>query len=596
MKNPSKYVTAFILLATLLLSNCGGDSDTPKPVAPTEKKVLMFVALDRFYYSEYIVMREALEAAGYPVEVRSSGSGTAKPYMLPEGTTIDATANTLGGSNYSAFQTQFQNMFGESWNASLNSIPATLTHDGKIQEVQNMDNYYGLVIVGGTGSLDYRADGAYSANGAATASDVQAAAEKLNTLAAAALTAGKPVLAQCHGASLPVFWMVPGTATGLLNGKLAAGFPEPATNTTYNSKNVTLRADDKVVVASPADALNDNGQGDFKLLTSRDWYPQTVAHAAKTFLNILNSFPETPRNTSTKVLILHGGAVNESNCGAGNRANDIPCNYGGGDELPADFTHVKTLLQASKADGFNFTVTDLNLTGTLPYTATSQSSIETYLNGFDVVLFFKHWSTGVNATLQNALVAYAENGGGILALHHGLYNDIDDADNTLNKNILAQTLFKTESAEAGWGAERNTYKLVSTNYGHFVSTFQVNLENNPAMEAPGSWPAHPGQAALNSSLSLYPTIEVFDEIYTNKVFINTPAFGVDVNKITPLFSNNLSGAQAHTEGFVRTFNANSDDKIGRIGFFQPGESKQSFGTDTNYGQVVRNAVFWLGNK
>lgn len=591
----TQWLTFAWLILLCSFIGCTEDAGPTKSPMPSEKKVLMFVPKQKTYYSEYIVMRNALEASGYVVEVRSSDIGSFMAYMEPLGATIEETANTFPSSNYSEFKSQFFNMFGETWQENLNVVPASIPLDGKIQDVNDMDNYLALIIVGGTGSLDYRTDGLFSDQGDVLKANVQSASEKLNVLAIDALSKGKPVLAQCHGASLPVFWKIQGSSTSLLDGKFAAGFPQSETEAVYAANNVILRANDKVVVSSPAEALDDKGLGDFKLITTRDWYPQTVAHAAKTLLNILNTYPKAPRGELTKVLILHGGSVNEANCLAGNRENDVPCNYGGGAELPADYTHLKALLEASKPDQFNFVVTDLNLMGSLPYTSTNQTSVEAYLQDFDAVIFFKHWSTGVNAILQNALVSYAENGGGLIALHHGLYNDVDDANSALNKNIITRSLFKTESAEADWGAIRATYKILSVNYGHFVSTFNVPIASSPVIEFPGHWSLHPGDAALNKSLSVYQNIEVYDEIYTNKIFIENPVFGSETNQITPLFSNNLEGVQAHTEGFVRTFNNNNDDKIGRLAFFQAGENKQSFSTTSAYGQVIRNAVFWAGN-
>jgi putative intracellular protease/amidase len=591
----------FLVSIIVLLNSCegtdpAGPEPEPEPDPETGKKVLIFIAKENTYYSEYIVMKEALLASGYEVDVRSSATGTASVYMLPTGTTISETSNTLPGSDPSQFTSQFKSLFGEDWDAGLNTIPANLTIDGKIQDVTSMENYLAMVIVGGTGALNYRVDGSYEAQGSASLADVQGAAEKLNALALEALQQGKPVMAQCHSASLPVYWKINGGAS-LLAAQFATGFPEAATEADFELNSVNYRAQDKVVVSSPTVGFNDGGKGDFKIITTRDWYPQTVAHAARTLINILETYPTKEEQIAqAKVLILHGGTIDPSNCGAGNRANDVPCNYGGGAELPADFSHVKNLLETSGSDQFSFVVTDLNITSaTLPYNSANQSSIETYLNGFDVVIFFKHWSTGVNEPLQKAIVAYAENGGGVLGLHHALYNDVDDTDASLNKNILVNQLFGAQSTELGWGADRTTYNIINTDYGHFVSTFNIPLTALQVTEAPGSWFATPLSVTANTSLLMYKSFSLFDEIYTNKVFVAGQKFGREENEITPLFSNDLGGPQMHTEGFVKTFNVNKDDKVGKVCFLQPGETRANFAIDQPYGQIIRNAVVWLAN-
>lgn len=556
----------------------------------------MFLAPDNVYYSEYIVAYEGLKALGYEVDLVSVKDQDVSLYMLPTGTTIEETDNTLPGSNkYSAFKEQFLDLFGGNWNQNLNAMPNKISNVKSISSITNLDDYQGIVIPGGTGILNLRTDGIYEMQAGISINDIQMAAEKLNELANEALKSGKPILAQCHGASLPVYWQVEGTAIPLMSGQQAAGYPDLATESAYQLRGVTLRANDKVVVSSPNIALTNSKEGDSKMVTSRDWYPQTVAYATKVFANILQTYPNaTARNTQKKVLILHGGTINEFNCSATNRANDVPCNYGGGINLPADFTYVKALLTSTKDDGYQFQVSDLNITSaSLPYSANERSSIENYFKSFDAIIFFKHWSTGMSDALQNALISFADNGGGVLALHHALYNDIDDSNPGLNKNILTEQLFGATSEEQGWSAQRTEYQLYSTNYGHFVSTYHVT--NVTTLEAPGNWSDNMMLNGSNTSLSLYPVINLFDEIYTNKRFNVSVAFGNKVNEITPLFSNNLSGQQAHTEGYVRLFNKNGDDKVGRVASFQAGESRSSFSTDNAYAQVIRNAVMWISN-
>jgi putative intracellular protease/amidase len=160
-----------------------------------QDSILLFVSYEDTYYSEYVVMVEALVAAGYYVDVRSAGSGSATTYTIGGDLTVQA--NGLTGSNYAAFETQFLSMFGNSWNVALNPVPASVPVSGTIQNVTSIAPYKALIVVGGTGAVDYRIDGTYADQGALSAATVQAAAEKLNALAAEALLLGKPIMGQC---------------------------------------------------------------------------------------------------------------------------------------------------------------------------------------------------------------------------------------------------------------------------------------------------------------------------------------------------------------------------------------------------------------
>lgn len=576
------------------------------PVRLFSDTILMFVSHEQTYYSEYIVMLKALQAAGYTVDVRSSSTDSASVYMVPSNTDIEETAGTLPNGSYSQFTTQFQNLFGSSWNASWNAMPSRIYVNGRIQDVASMSSYVGLVVVGGLGALEYRVDGSYSSQGAGdrlvSAAEIQSASEKLNSLALEALAAGKPVMAQCHGASIPVFWRIPSTSGpgeealgfSLLKDNYATGFPEEATATTLSSLNVNHRTNDRVTVSSPHSSFNDTGNGDSKIITTRDWYPQTVAHAARTLINILETFPtKAEREATVSVLILHGGVVNTENCHYTNRANDIPCNYGGGANLPADYTDIVSLLNAnSPNDDFNFTVTNVNITeGSLPFTASDQSSVLNYLNQFDAVVFYKHWSTGLTDAIQNALVSYADAGGGVLGLHHGLYHDIDGA---LDKEILVDELFGAESAMNTWSANLTTYNVVATDYGHFVSTYGISFAE--AIETPSPWSSNALLSPANASFSYYQRFSIYDEIYNNMTFVAGQTFGRGVNQITPIFSNDQTpSSQSHTTGFVKHFDPSENGSVGKVAYYEIGERQESINIDHAFGQVVRNTIVWLSS-
>lgn len=588
----------FGFLCIFLIRNKVGGQDS----------ILLFVAHEETYYSEYAVMHAALTDAGYFVDVRSARPNqAASTYMIPANTTINETAATLPGGSYAQFTDQYQAYFGQTWNASLNGIPANILTNGSILDVPNMNSYRALVIVGGTGAQAYNVDGVYSAQGMGQrlvpADSIRQMAEKLNALAMQALSNGKPVIGQCHGAGVPAHWRYPVPVNAgpgdlgmpILQGSIATGFPEAATANTLTTLGINYRANDPVVVGNPNAGVMHNGHGFYRIITTRDWYPQTVAHAARTLLNMIESYPVEDQFSDTiKVLILHGGAVDPDNCHYTNRSNDIPCNYGNSQQnLPADYTHLVTLFEANSAvDDYIFDVETAHLTVNVPFDANDFCDVYRFIHPYDVVLFYKHWSTGVTVALQDALVAYADNGGSVLALHHGLYNDVDPSG--LNKNIIANQLFSAHSAAAGWSANRSNYQLYQTNYGHFVTTYGITQDANSA-QAPGIWASNPLPLPANTGYSYYQRVSVFDEIYNNMTYLNSPTFGRMVNQITPLLSNNLSPAgQCHVSGFYRYFNANLDERIGKVVYFQVGETRANYAVTHPYGQMIRNAAAWCG--
>lgn len=569
-----------------------------------QEKVLVFASCEDTYYSEYIVMIRALEVSGYQVDVVSSGSDSVSIYMLPSGTDIQETAGTLPGGSYSQFTSQFADLFGGSWDSEDDPTPEYATINGSILDVVNMDEYAALVVVGGTGALDYRVDGDYQSQGVdsreISTNIIQQSAEKLNILALEALSDGKPVLAQCHGASIPAFWRIPNTESdgvetlgiSLIKGGIATGFPELETEPALTELGVTHRTNDRVTITTPNSAFDDNGNGDFKIITTRDWYPQSVAHAARTLINILESYPRAQDiGEEVKTLILHGGEVDVENCSASNRNNDVPCNYGVGDNLPADFTDLEMLLEAdSDADNYTIIVENLDIiNGSIP---ASESEWNNLFDMYDAVVWYKHWSTGVTENLQNALVTFADDGGGVVALHHGLYNDIDGP---RNKDILVSELFEVQSSQSGWSGNLANYNILSTGYGHFISTYGIEYETSS--ETPSQWFGTPLRGFSNASYSYYQSFEIFDEIYNNMSFEPGADFGNGLNEITPLFSNNQNpGEQVHTNGFVKLFDGAEDGSVGRVVFFQAGERKENYNSEMPYGQLVRNAVVWSANQ
>ena len=568
--------------------------------------VLMFVSYNDVWWAEYKVMYQALLAAGYQVDVRSSEAGSATSYQTaPEGT-VQSSADAAPGG-YAGFTQTFNAQFGSAWNVSWNA-PAAIPINGRIQEVTSMEPYVAFIAAGGTGAIDYSYDGSYAAQGSmghvSSAANVQAAAERINALIVDALRAGKPVLTQCHGARLAAFARTPGTAgqgpgglgLSILQNRSATGFHlDASTATDYASLGVTYLANRNVVVdGPPATNLAGSAAGVSRVITTRDWYPQTIVHAASALLNILRSYPNAHTlGLVRKVLIIHGGAVTRdvNVCNASNQTtNDVPCNWG--TNWPADYTHLQALLAASSSnDPYRLNVSSVNLMGppgSLPFTANNQASVLAYLRGFDVVLYFKHWGTGVTSQLVNAILQFADEGGGLVALHHGLFNQ-----GATNALVAA---FGAESNANTWSGSTDPLMnpspvFMNVNHGHFVTGYGTAFDATLVQPAVG-FPAAPVPPNLNPTG--YPAYSMGDELYLNMGFIGSPSFGAGVGQINLLLANNhvAAPAQTLTAGFSKLYNPSADATVGRLVYFQSGETIANYAVTSRYGQMIRNAVVW----
>ncbi|MEO9967522.1 MAG: ThuA domain-containing protein [Reichenbachiella sp.] len=593
--NYTKSLFFGILMTGLSLSSTTAFAET----------VLMFVAHEQTYYSEYIVMKEALEAAGYTVDVRSASTMDFSMYMSPYNDLIH-TANDLSGSSYSEFQQQFLSLFGESWDESNNSILSLGETTGRLLAVESMDDYVGLVVVGGTGSLAYRVDGDYDAQGEeernVSATTVQQTAEHLNDLAVEALLNGKPVMAQCHGASLAAFWRVPDTTDpnevlgfSLLKGEISAGYPETETGTTLSDLDVTYRPNDRVTISSPHSSLDDGYAGTNRILTTRDWYPQTVAHAARTFLNILETYPDDEKKESTvATLVIHGGPLDPDDCGPGNKDNDVPCNHGDGDNLPADYVDLMSVLDANElADDFSIAAEDLDLSDEeLPFDPNDEEEVLSYLSDYKVVVFFKHWSNYLTDEMLQAIVTFADQGGGVIGLHHALYNDMHEGQ---NKDVLVTELFGAQSTLNGWAANLTNFGLYATDHGHFISSYLIGYDD--VSVHPEVWDSDPLPSHANTPYSTLPYISVYDELYINFDYTGDIPIGRGVNTLTPLFSNSANPPQGETSqsrptGFTHIYDGNEDGTMGKVVYMALGERKENVNRNSTYAQMIRNAVLW----
>ncbi len=563
-----------------------------------QRQILMFVAYNDVWWPEFKVMYEALSAAGYSVDVRSSGVGYATSnYSAPADQTPSAAGldpNFPSPVTYSEFTAIYQANFGQTWNAAWNPM-ANITLNGRIQDVANLNSYDALVIPGGRGMVAYRYDGSYadlasvtnSTSHIAPAAEVQAAAIRLNELIGQALAAGKPVVAECHGAPTVAFARVPSSTGGYLNlgrsvleGRYATGyaFNDSDTPQRYQDLGVQLLAREKVVIDGP-EAPDFSGNARDLIVTSADWYPETVAHVARTLLNMLESYPTPTQRTRALNVLVYGG--------------DEPTNYA--PQAPARYTDFVSLLNDA-TDEFAITATGLN--------DPNQLTVAN-LQNYDVLFYFGH--NMIPGAAQNAIRTYVDDGGGLVAIHHAIYNQ-GDANGVLvdliGGELPSWTALNSENGLMYFGQENH---LINVNLGHFVSTYGVHLlPNQTAQSVHYSSPrSPPNPNADNDPQRGYWSFRISanDELYLNTAFRSGVSFGRGVNALNRLFSNDRFSASSSnpnngaydTSGWVRRYDNNLDGTEGRIVYLQPGETQTRTLSHPSYRQAVKNAVIWAAN-
>lgn len=559
----------------------------PAPVAsypPTNPgRVLMFVAYNDVWWTEYKVTYEGLRALGYQVDVVSSNSGEAYSY----GGAVDGSLQT----SWEQFSGLFANNFGQSWDNSWTAAqPIPLT--GRVQDIANLSQYEALVIPGGRGAIAYRYDSSYAAlspqdapgTHVTTAEEVQAAAEKLNALINEALNNGKLVAAECHSAPLVAFARRVGTAGGgfdqlglsVLQGQFATGYPLPdgTTAADYTNLEVSYLVDEKIVIDGP-EPPHFGGHGRDQILTSRDWFAETAVYVATTIHNILSSYPTPAERTANITVLVFGG--------------DEPAHYL--PQQPARHTDLVTLLNDPN-DGLNITATGSNN----PADITLAN-----LQNYDVLLYFRHDT--IDQMAQQAIVQYVAAGGGLVGLHHAIYNHLGQKQTLIDLfggELPAEAQLNNELWLVYNGEENH---LLNVNLGQFISTYGVHfLPGDPTTTAEYSSPLGLPNANVDgdSGRGYYQfTIPASDELYTGNRFNEGVVFGSGYNEINRLIANdrfvndspNPNNGHYDAWGWSKLVNTGGN-VTGRVVYLQPGETADRVLAHPAYAQMIRNSVVW----
>jgi uncharacterized repeat protein (TIGR01451 family) len=296
---------------------------------------------------------------------------------------------------------------------------------------------------------------------------------------------------------------------------------------------------------------------------------------------MLDTYPSPAQQTQPVQVLVFGG--------------DEPTNYFN-DELgvpqePARYTDLVDLLNDTD-DGL-----DLTATGTADLTDINLTNLQNY----DVLLYFRH--NQIPQGNQDAIRDYVDGGGGLVGLHHAIYND-QNAKDTLIDLIGGELPFGV-SPNNGLAYDNESNHMINVNLGHFVSTFGVQTLITQTVDytSPLGLPnANLDNAADRGYYSF--RIEADDELYLANQFNPGVTFGRGVNEINRLFANDhfMAGSpypnNGHhdTWGWTRLYDQDGDDQVGRIVYLQPGETNDRTLAHPSYRQVIKNAVIWSANQ
>jgi putative intracellular protease/amidase len=495
---------------------------------------------------------------------------------------VDGSLQTDWGQFAGLFATNFGVAWDNSWTAA-----AMIPLNGRIQDIADLSEYDALVIPGGRGAIAYRYDGSYAdlapqdapGTHVTTAAEVQAAAEKLNDLINEALATGKPVLAQCHAAPLAAFVRRDGTAgsghdglgISVLAGQRATGshLGDGTTAADYATLGISYLANEKVVLDGP-EAPHYGGHGRDMLLTSRDWFAETVAYATKTLDNMLTSYPSPAERTAAVSVLVFGG--------------DEPAHYL--PQEPARYTDLVALLN-DPTDGLNIAAVGTNN----PADMTLAN-----LQNYDVLLYFRHDT--ISHAGHEAIEAYVAGGGGVVGIHHAIYNHLGQKQTLIELfgGELPQQAQLNNELWLVYAGEEN--HLLNVNLGHFVSSYGVHLmAGEPDFTDEFVSPLGIPNANLDGDGTrgyYHLTIPANDELYTGNRFNDGVTFGNGQNEINRLFANDrlVGGSPNPNNGHYDAWGWTKLYDLGRIVYLQPGETADRSLAQPAYAQVIKNGVIW----
>ncbi len=216
--------------------------------------------------------------------------------------------------------------------------------------------------------------------------------------------------------------------------------------------------------------------------------------------------------------------------------------------------------------------------GGLEVTVVDQSALPKDLSAYQAVIGYIH--RVLDVPTENAIIAYTENGGRYVALHHSISSG--KADNEFYFDFLGIQLDNPKSAKnpvmpgEGYGYRHEvTVTLVNLNPAHYINTHNVTWGEEVAYTSSD----HPSVEVAYPSISLHDT-----EVYLNHKFTDgrekTVLAGIrffDDRNGQMFMQDRGAWLKKHGEG--------------EVVYFMPGHASSDF-DNNNYAQMILNAITW----
>ncbi len=205
-------------------------------------------------------------------------------------------------------------------------------------------------------------------------------------------------------------------------------------------------------------------------------------------------------------------------------------------------------------------------------TQTVEKDFPEELKKFDAIIMYIHG--GMTSKCAQGLIAYAENGGRLLVLHHGIASNKNKTPEWLK--FLGIHLNREEGTENYYEwIEEITSNFVNLHPNHYITSHNVTYDKKVSYTSSDT-PSLPGE---------FPALELHEtEVYINHQF-------TDGREKTVLFGFRYEDAKTGKVIMQDRSGWYKPVKKGLLFYLQPGHSKTDF-ANPNFAQIVRNCLTW----
>lgn len=535
-KQPLVLANILLILVFSLLVSTPANAYTP------HKRLLIFIPYENYNHTQLSTLTQQLSSAGYTIDTVSSTPGVAHADNQQHTATVPTTTSPTHGAITPGHTTI-----------------ATITSD------TFANSYDGLILIGGIGAPTYFYDGLYTQTTLLGRETIASAATAINNLVQTVLEEKLLLAGIGNGTGLIAYCREPGTTgtgannlgTSILAGQLVtADTTDTILTDNLTNLNITILTTTPHGNAEPI-VITGPGHTPHHILTVRDDSNTTLTYAARTFLNMLQTYPNPATSNTFRRVLVFGGDTPQ-------RYNIPPHLLATEDAIANMLTNVHELPIEAIA------TSDEHLVNTA--LALPRNTEDT----FDALIYLRKYATGNQTTLNETIRSYVQQGGMLIVLHQGLYNDAGLKGNltTLSGLIgliggeIPDTTSNEETIYPG------PHYFLNTNLGHYISTHNVATATLKTYTNT----SHTTIGNANTVTNSYFTHTINPDELLTSIQVNPSA------QTTPLFANNYLGKTIPI-GWTRTVGN------GTVFVYEPGiRIDSSLALENKH--IILNALRW----